>query len=347
MFRQLKEIGVRPGPGWQAFKTIDMHTGGEPLRILTDGCPDLPGSTLLEKRRYFRDRYDVIRKQLLWEPRGHADMVGAVLTPPCGPDSDFGAFFLNNQGYSPLCGHAILALAKFVLDLRVIRKKGSPVKLTIDVPAGTVTAVAYRTDQAVRQVAFRNVPSFVLYRDELIDLPEVGRVSFDVAFGGAFFVMVEASSLGLDLEASEHRRILDLGVRIRRGVMNKLQILHPFEEELGGLYGTLFTGKSVDPTCHSRNVCVFADGQVDRSPSGSALSARAALHHARGEWKIGQRMRIEGLAGSSLEVEIGELATCGPHKAVIPLVSGESHFTGSHSFWVDPADPLFAGFFLR
>ena len=317
------------------------------MRILVDGYPEVPGESILEKRRFFRDQLDHVRKGIMWEPRGHADMYGAVLTEPCSRDADFGTFFLHNEGYSTMCGHAIIALTKFVLDTGLIKKPGNTPCLIIDAPPGQIESTAYRTLDVVSHVSFKNVPSFVLYQDQQVEVQGLGRIKYDVAFGGAFYVIVDAGQLNLSLEPSGLSKLIDIGMQIKRSVIKQKQIIHPFEKDLSFLYGCIFTGKAHNPARDSRNVCIFANGEVDRSATGSGVSARAALHHARGELNPGEKMEIESILGTSMEVELAELTTFGPYRAVIPRVSGTASFTGSNHFYFDPGDPLKEGFILR
>lgn len=324
-----------------------MHTGGEPLRILTGGYPEIKGKTILEKRQYFRERFDYIRKGLMWEPRGHADMYGAVITEPCTEGADFGTFFLHNEGYSTMCGHAIIAITKFVLDSKLIRKKGNRPTLQIDAPPGRIVSTARRENGLVAYTTFENVPSFVLFQDQQVEIPGVGRIKYDVAYGGAFYAIVDAGKLGLSLEPHEYTELIELGRRIKRSVSNRQKIVHPFENELSFLYGTIFTGKARHASRHSRNVCIFADGEVDRSATGSGVSARAALHHSRGELRMGERIVVESILGTVMEVEVSGMTTFGPHKAIVPKVTGNAYFTGRNEFWFDPEDPLRDGFIFR
>lgn len=347
MYKKLKKLGWNPPPHWTRVSTLDMHTGGEPLRILLDGYPRIPGDTILEKRRYFRDNLDHIRRGCMWEPRGHADMYGAVITEACTGGADFGTFFMHNEGYSTMCGHAIIALSKFVLDTHLIRRRGDRVTLEIDAPPGRIVSQVRREEGVVREVTFTNVPSFVLNSNQQLEIQGLGRVKYDVAFGGAFYAIVDADKLGLSLEASEYTRLIDLGRRIKHSVSNSQKIIHPFEEDLSFLYGTIFTGKARQANRHSRNVCVFADGEVDRSATGSGVSARAALHYSRGELRMGERVVIESILGSVMEVEVSDITTFGPHKAVVPRVTGTASFSGRNEFWFDPEDPLREGFIFR
>jgi len=331
----------QPPEHWMRITTIDMHTGGEPLRIIIDGLPTLPGHTVLEKRRYFREHYDHIRKGLMWEPRGHADMYGAVITPSAV--ADFDVFFLHNEGYSTMCGHAIIALTKFVIESGLV----SETSVTFNVPAGRIDATVSVEDGKVRDAAFTNVPSFVYLRQQKVGVPNIGSITFDVAYGGAFYAFVEASDIGLTLKAEHFDQIIDYGRRIKHAVMDQFPIQHPFEEDLSFLYGTIFTGPAVQPGHHSRNVCIFAEGELDRSSTGSGVSARAALHHARGELQMNEKIVIESIVGSTMAVEIVELTKFGSYNAVIPKVSGTASFTGQHEFYFDPEDPFREGFILR
>lgn len=336
-----------PPSEWLCIRTIDMHTAGEPLRIITGGLPEIPGRTILEKRRFFRDNLDHIRKALMWEPRGHADMYGAVITEPVTPDGDFGTFFMHNEGYSTMCGHAMIALVKFALETGMIERPGNRPEIRIDAPPGRITAFGIREDNLAIRSVFRNVPSFVLLSDQVVEVSGIGQVRFDVAYGGAFYAFVDASSLGFKLEPAEYSRLIDYGRRIKLAVMDRFPIIHPFEEDLSFLYGTIFTGNPHDPANHSRNVCVFANGEVDRSPTGSGVSARAALHHFRNQLVPGQSITIESIIGSTMTVEISSTTRFGKFPAVIPEVSGYASFTGRHEFFIDPADTIGKGFFLQ
>jgi proline racemase len=327
----------QPPPDWTRITTIDMHTGGEPLRVITGGLPPIPGASVLDKRRWFREHLDHIRTGLMWEPRGHADMYGAVITP-ASDDADYDVFFLHNEGYSTMCGHAIIALARLVADTR----GGREAELRFNVPAGRINARWMPEGSS-----FRNVPSFVLCRGETVDVAGLGPVTFDVAYGGAFYAFVDAEQLGLKLVSSEVGKHIDYGRRIKHAVMQRLPITHPFEPDLSFLYGTIFTGAPHDPSHHSRNVCVFADGEIDRSATGSGVSARAALHFANGELQLNQRITVESIIGTTMTVAAVEHCSFGEHDAVIPEVSGTASYIGRHEFCFDPADPLKSGFLVR
>ncbi len=340
-------LELRPPKEARCIRTLDMHTGGEPLRVILSGLPPVAGRTVLEKRARFREQLDPLRTALMWEPRGHADMYGAVLSPHAEAPGEFDVFFLHNEGYSTMCGHAILALMRLVADARLVEVHADEAAAVFHVPAGRIEARAALAGGVVQHTAFRNVPSFVLHRHCTVDVPGAGAVQLDVAYGGAFYALVDAARFGLAIEPSQAGAFIELGRRIKAAVAGTLPVVHPFEPELSFLYGVIFTGPPVVPGHHSRNVCVFADGEVDRSATGSGVSARAALHVARGELALGEGIVIESITGSTMRVTVAERTTFGPHAAVIPEVSGMAHYTGRHEFWIDPADPLRDGFLVR
>jgi proline racemase len=191
------------------------------------------------------------------------------------------------------------------------------------------------------------VPSFLYLKDQKVEIEGIGNVKFDVAYGGAFYALVDAAKLGIALEEKNTQLLIDQGRRIKKAVMDNFDINHPFEQDLSFLYGTIFTGQAQNPNNHSRNVCIFADGELDRSPTGSGISARAALHHAKDELKEGEKITIESILGTSMDVEVKEVTTYGPHTAVVPEVSGTAYITGKNEFYFDPDDPLRGGFIFR
>ncbi|BDD09107.1 proline racemase [Fulvitalea axinellae] len=337
-----------PPKDWTTIETIDLHTGGEPLRVYTGGVPEIPGDSILEKRRYFRDNLDHLRTALMWEPRGHADMYGAVITEPTTDDADFGTFFLHNEGYSSMCGHAIIALVTLALDTGMIAKTDENPEIIINVPAGKVKARATFDEKGkVKNVSFLNVPSFMPLRDAEVDVPGIGKVKFDLGYGGAFYAYVDAEPLGLTLDESDYDQLIDYGRRIKYAVMENFEIKHPFEEDLSFLYGTIFVGSARKEGNHSRNVCVFAEGEVDRSPTGTGVSGRAAIHHAKGELGEDEPAIIESILGSEMVVRVAGTGAFGGYDAIIPEVTGNARITGKNKFYIDPDDELADGFIFR
>jgi trans-L-3-hydroxyproline dehydratase len=336
-----------PFRNWHVFRTVEAHTAGEPLRVIVDGVSEIPGKTILKKRRWAQQHLDHLRTGLMWEPRGHADMYGAILTEPVTADGDLGVLFLHNDGFSTMCGHGIIALTKVALDMGIIPKKGDRPVLKIDTPAGRITATAERKQGVVHTVSFINVPSFVFITDQTFHVPGIGSVKYDVAFGGAFYAFCSAEKLQLGLSSQNHDKLIDTGRRIKHAVMECLEIHHPFEEDLGFLYGTIFIGPPEDTTHHSRNVCVFAEGEVDRSPTGTGVSARAAIHHYRKELSVGESITIESILGTTMDVKILQETEIGKYQAIVPEVTGKAFITGQAEFYFDPEDPLKKGFIFR
>jgi trans-L-3-hydroxyproline dehydratase len=280
----------------------------------------------------------------MFEPRGHADMYGAILTEPVTPDGDLGVLFMHNEGWSTMCGHGIIALVTVAIETGMLPWKDV---VRIDAPAGRITARPRREGPHVSSVAFENVPSFVLALDETVDVPGLGRIRYDLAFGGAFYAYVDVAQLGLDLSANDYRAIIDVGWRIKRAVMAARPIPHPFEPELSFLYGTVIGGPAEDPGAHARNVCVFADGEVDRSPTGTGVSGRVAIEHARGALAVGAPFVVESVIGTRFTGRVLRETTFGAHQAVVPEVEGSAWIYGRSELWFDPLDPLGRGFILR
>ena len=323
-----------------------MHTGGEPLRIPVSGLPEINGNSVLEKRRYFMEQYDHLRTGLMFEPRGHADMYGAIISEASSEDADFDVFFIHNEGYSTMCGHAVLALTKFVFETNLFPHKQDN-RLTINVPCGTVYAEAKIEDGLVVESTFENVPSYLYLADKTVEVEDLGSVKFDVAFGGAYYAFVEAASVGLEMTPEYYNRLIELGKKIKHAVMDNFEITHPTEEDLSFLYGTIFTGAALESGHHSRNVCIFAEGEVDRSATGSGVSARAGLHYAKEQLNLNQPITIESILGSTMTVEAIRETNFHGHKAVIPKVTGAARFVARNEFWFDPQDPYKEGFIFR
>ena len=332
---------------WIEIQTIDTHTGGEPLRIIISGFPHLKGNNLLEKRAYAKINYDQFRKAIMWEPRGHADMYGALITHPDTPEADFGVIFIHNEGYSTGCGHAVIAITKMLVETGLIEKKEPITEIKMDVPSGYIRSFAEVRNGEIKSVGFDNVPSFVQQLDSIIDVPELGNIRYDLAFGGAYYAVVEAEQVGLDCTQDYHSELIKKGVLIKEAIGKTIRLDHPTEPEMNFLYGTIFTGLPKNLNNHSRNVCVFANGEVDRSPTGTGVSARAAIHYKRGEINIGDSITIESIIGSIFSVKIKKIKKLGKYEAVIPEVKGTAFLTGKNSFWINPKDPLKDGFILR
>jgi len=348
--RILTKTTFEPPENWLKIKTIDMHTGGEPLRVIVEGFPELKGNSVLEYRNYCRKNFDFLRTALMFEPRGHADMYGCILTPPNDDDGDFGIIFLHNEGYSTMCGHAIIAISTLAIEMNWIEAKEGTNILKIDAPCGRITAYCEVESGELNNVYFHCVPSFVVGLDRKVTVAGLGEVIYDLAYGGAFYAYVDMAknNFDFDLTTDSYRQLIHNGMAIKRAVAKEdKEILHPFEQDLSFLYGTIFIGESEREDVDSRNVCIFAEGEVDRSPTGSGVSGRMAIHSARHEIGPGQVMTIESITDSVFKGSVVAEEAYGPFKAVIPQVEGAAHITGMQSFVIDPNDPMKNGFILR
>jgi proline racemase len=333
----------------RVITTLDTHAAGEPLRIVTSGYPDLPGATILERRRYALEHRDNLRRALMWEPRGHADMYGCILTPPVSPEAHFGVLFLHNEGYSTMCGHGVIALVTALIETGAFPASGAQTPVNLDTPAGLVRAVAHVAgDGRVERVSFRNVPSFVYAPNLEIDVAPYGRLKVDVVFGGAFYAYLDAAQVGLEVRPEQTRELVTAGEAIKRAVNATLTIHHPDAEDLGFLYGTILSEAPEDPAHTTRNVCVFANAEVDRSPTGTGVSGHVALLAAQGKLREGEEITVESILGaeSVFAGRIAERGQAGPYVAVTPEVSGTAFITGRHEFILDPRDTLGAGFLV-
>ncbi|MDY6818551.1 MAG: proline racemase family protein [Halobacteriales archaeon] len=332
-------------PGeWRRIETIDAHAGGEPLRVIVAGVDQPPGETMLARRRWLRTEADEIRTALMGEPRGHTDMYGALLTPPTSADGDLGVLFMHNEGYSTMCGHGIIALGTVLLETGMVDAPNVD-SIVFDTPAGPVTATPTQDGDRVTSVTFRNVPSFVYARDRTVTVPEYGSVTYDLAFGGAYYAYCSIDQFDLELVPENADRLVDTGMAIKHAVADALTIDHPGPEDLGFLYGTIFTGP---PRAggDTRNVCIFADGQVDRSPTGTGVSGRVALAHDRREHDRPDALTVESIIDTTFTGRGVESTTVGEYPAVVPSINGSAHVTGHSTFVIDPDDPLASGFLL-
>ena len=325
---------------------IDAHTGGEPLRIITSGMLPILGDDILAKRIYCKENLDHIRKMLMLEPRGHNDMYGCIVTEATTPDGDFGVIFTHNEGYSSMCGHGIIAVTKALIEVGQLPAVEGENIVRIDSPAGRITASAVVKNSRVQYVEFENVPSFVYHEGLALDLPSIGQIKVDIAYGGAFYAYINAADLGLTVEPKHVEELTRLGMIIKYAVMDTLEVVHPTEPRINGIYGTIFTAPLVNTEygLHSKNVCIFADGQVDRSPTGTGTSARVALLYHKGLLQKDDVLRNDSIIDTPMRGRIKELTTMGSFKAVTPLISGTAHICGFNQLVLDPEDPLPEGF---
>jgi trans-L-3-hydroxyproline dehydratase len=326
------------------LSTVEMHTGGEPTRIVVDGWPRFSAKTLLDKRREARERFDHLRRGLMLEPRGHDGMYGALLVEPDHPEADLAVLFMHNEGFSTMCGHATIALARWAVDSGRVARREPETIVRLQCPCGPVTAKV-AGDGTVR---FESVPAFAYALDRIAPTRTWGPVTVDIAYGGAFYALLAADSIGLDLKSSPMRAFVDAGEEITRAAAAAIPIEHADEPDLAFLYGTILTdGGTGAGATPSRNICIFAGRQIDRSPTGSGVSARLALAAARRQVGPGEERRFESCTGAIFSGRVvREAAPVGGRKSVIVEVGGRAHQTGEACFRFDDDDPLREGFSL-
>jgi proline racemase len=331
------------------LRTIDAHTAGEPLRLIVDGFPHVEGATMLERREWVRANCDHLRTALMLEPRGHADMYGALLTEPEHPDSDAGVLFMHNEGYSTMCGHGVIAVVTMAIERGLIVPRSGGNAIVLDSPAGQIRAQAVTrrgSDRTrVESVSFVNVPSFILHAAVPVRLG-AREVRADVAFGGAFYAIVDAESAGMAVRPEHLGELRRAGMAIKRAVEAAVRVVHPDEPELQGIYGKLFTGPPSSDDAHLRNVTIFADAEVDRSPCGTGTCAVMAVLAAMGLLGADQKFVHESIIGTRFRGRVISETTVGDHPAIVPEIEGEAYITGESVFLIDDADPLRHGFRL-
>lgn len=325
-----------------------MHTGGEPLRIVTAGYPPLPRGSILEKRAFVRDNLDHLRRILMFEPRGHPDMYGALLVEPDLPGADLAVLFMHNEGYSTMCGHAIIALGRFAVDRGLVPAREPFTTVNIECPCGMVVATVSVEGGRTGDVSFESVPAFSFASGLSVAVPGRGRVPFDIAYGGAFYALADAARFGLEFGRDPVGAFVEAAAKLTETVQREIALFHPDHPDLAFLYGTILhdggDGADGRPT---RNVCVFAERQVDRSPTGSGVTARLASIYAAGRVEIGHERVFESIVGSRFEGRVVREAACGDFRAVVVRVSGRAHYAGTASFSVEPGDRLGMGFLVR
>jgi len=360
------------------LKTIDAHAAGEPLRLVVDGFPAPRGKTMLDKREWVRRHADGLRRALMLEPRGHADMYGAVLTEPVSPGSHAGVLFMHNEGYSTMCGHGIVAVTTIALERGLLDPGDDGATIVYDAPAGTIRARASlaagkagEVDEAgraggaraasaaiateppaasmreprrrVESVAFMNVPSFVLHGGLTVKLAS-RQVRVDVAFGGAFYAIVDSEAVGLPIDVAHLPELRRVGMDIKHAIDTQQTVVHPLDPGLAGIYGTIFTGPPSDERADLRNVTIFADAEVDRSPCGTGTAAVMAVLDAMGLLGTDAPFVHESLIGTRFRGRVASRSAVGDIEAIVPEIEGSAWITGEHTFIVDDGDPLKEGF---
>lgn len=327
----------------RTISAVDSHTEGMPTRVVTGGVGPVPGATMAQRRRYFAENLDDLRRFLVDEPRGHAAMSGAILQPPTRPDAAWGVLYVEVSGLLPMCGHGTIGVATVLVETGMVPVVEPETVVRLDTPAGLIEARVAVRDGHAERVTLRNVASFALELDAAVDVPGLGRVGYDMAYGGNFYAIVELDSVGIPFDRAHKTEILDAGLRIMNAINERNRPQHPVDELVGGCKHVQFVAK--DSTAqHSRNAMAIHPGWFDRSPCGTGTSARMAQLHARGELALGAEFVNESFIGTRFTGRLLETTTVGGLPAVIPEFSGRAWITGTANYLLDPTDPFPAGF---
>ncbi len=327
------------------FSAVDSHTEGMPTRVITGGLGVVPGATMQDRRLYFERNLDDLRLLLMREPRGHSAMSGAFLQPPTRPDADWGVLFVEVSGLLPMCGHGTIGVATVLVECGMVAVSQPETSIRLDTPAGLVEASVTVRDGRAERVSLRNVPAFVVGLDAEVEVDGFGTVRYDMAFGGNFYALVAADSVGLDPVPASGRRLIDAGLAIAREINRSARPVHPLDAAIGGCKHVVFHAGG-DDGAHARNATAIHPGWLDRSPCGTGTSARMAALHARGELAIGEEFVNESVIGSRFVGRLVQETSVGELRGVIPEVSGRAWITAMGQYLLDPTDPFPTGFAL-
>jgi proline racemase len=326
---------------------LDMHTGGEPVRIVTSGYPPVPKGTILQKRAWVRDNLDHLRRLLMFEPRGHYDMYGVLLVEPDLPGADIAVLFMHNEGYSTMCGHAVIALGRYAVEQGYVTAVEPVTTVNIECPCGLVVASVEVKGGKAGAVSFESVPAFLFAGDQSVTLDRYGPIGFDVAYGGAFYALADCRQFGLEFGRSRARDFVDAATALTEAVRTAVPLSHPDHDDLAFLYGSILTDGGDGSDRPTRNVCVFAEAEVDRSPTGSGVTARLAAMFAKGELELGQTRVFESMVGSRFIGSAARTTSAGQHPAVVARVGGHAFYSGKAEYWLEEGDELGRGFLLK
>lgn len=331
----------------RTIQAIDSHTAGEATRIVVGGIPNIKGNTMPEKKQYLEDHLDHIRTAIMLEPRGHNDMFGSVMTQPCDPEADFGIIFMDGGGYLNMCGHGSIGAMTVAVETGVVPMEEPITKVVMEAPAGIIKGDVRVENEKVKSVSIFNVPAFLYKKDQEVELPGVGKVKFDISFGGSFFAIVNAKQLGLEIIPKNTNKLTDLAMELRDIINREIEIQHPTLEHIKTVDLVEIWDEPTNSEATYKNVVIFGQGQVDRSPCGTGTSAKLATLHARGELKEGEKFVYESILGTLFEGEIVGTTKVGEFDAVLPKITGSAWITGFNNFLIDEEDPVKYGFVLK
>ncbi len=330
-----------------SISTVEVHTGGEAFRIVTSGLPKMQGKTIVARRAWLKEHADHIRRALMFEPRGHADMYGGYLTEPVSENADFGVIFVHNEGYSDHCGHGVIGLATAAVELGWIERTAPETRVGIDAPCGFIEAFVQWDGNHAGNVRFVNVPSFIWERDVTVETPSFGRVTGDIAFGGAFYFYTDGAPFDLPIRESSIDKLIQFGAEVKIAANARVKVEHPHIPELNHIYGTIIANAPRHEGSTQANCCVFADREVDRSPTGSGTAGRVAQLYLRGLLGKEDTLVNESVIGTIFKGRVLSETTLGPFDAVIPEVEGNAFICGFANWIIDDRDPLTYGFLVR
>ncbi|MFF4187509.1 proline racemase family protein [Streptomyces sp. NPDC001691] len=327
------------------YHAVDSHTEGMPTRVITGGLGVVPGATMAERRLYFMEHLDHIRTLLMYEPRGHAAMSGAILQPPTRPDADYGVLYIEVSGLLPMCGHGTIGVATVLVETGMVPVTEPVTTVRLDTPAGLVSVDVRVEDGEARSVTLTNVPAFCLALDRKVQVPGLGTVTYDLAYGGNFYAFVELEALGLPFGRAHKDELLAAGLDIMAAINAGEPPVHPENPGIAGVKHVYLAAPGSDAT-RSRHAMAIHPGWFDRSPCGTGTSARMAQLHARGELPLHRDFTNESFIGTEFTGRlVGETAV-GPLPAVVPTVTGRAWITGTAQYFLDPSDPFPEGFLL-
>lgn len=330
----------------RSIHAVDTHTMGEPTRIIVSGIPKIPGHTMADKKKYLETHMDHIRTSTMHEPRGHSDMFGSIITAPCNEAADFGIIFMDSGGYLNMCGHGSIGAATMAVETGIVAAIEPITEIVMDAPAGLIRARATVIDGKVKEVSIINVPSFLYKRDVVLHTPELGDICFDIAFGGSFFAIVHASQLKLKVEPSQIDALKSMGISLRQLINESIPIQHPTLTHIHQVDLVEIYEESNHPEAHYKNVVVFGNGQIDRSPCGTGTSAKIATLFSKGQLLINQVFVYESILGTLFKGKVIETTQVGDYPAIIPVITGSAYITGFNHFVINPDDPVKYGFSL-
>jgi proline racemase len=329
----------------RVFHAVDSHTEGMPTRVIVGGVGKIPGETMFDRRRYFMENLDGIRKALMYEPRGHAAMSGAILQPPSRDDADWGVVFIEVSGCLPMCGHGTIGVATVLVETGMVTVTEPVTRVRLDTPAGLVVAEVSVRDGKAASVSIVNVPAFALGLDQAVTLDGVGKVTYDMAYGGNFYAILDLDQVGIPFDRAHKDRILAAGLAMMAAISDQARPVHPANPEISGCHHVQFLAPGANAR-HSRHAMAIYPGWFDRSPCGTGTSARLAQLHARGEIGVGEEFVNESLIGSQFKAKIVEETLVRGLPAVIPRITGRAWITGTGQYMIDPSDPFPEGFQL-